>query len=750
MGLPDPDNSRAVLVGTARYEADPGLDDLPSVANNLTDLRETLCRRSVGGLHARHCVVLLDPDSTSELAIEIDRVAKGASDLLLVYYAGHGLLDDDGALHLGLTRSTREFTRYDSFPFEGLRRILAKSPARKRVLILDCCFSGQAVGMMGEATDIATGQLDVSGTYTLTATSSTRPAHAPPGARFTAFTDQLLNVLRNGIPQGPEMLDLMSIYLAVRSALAAAGLPEPQQRGTNTAPNLFLVRNAAWVPPSAVVNEQIMEPAVVGAVDEHPGAKQSADGSGLPRTVRAAMSAAWHAHQRRAFALVAALMAVAGGVMAVALSGGSRPSPIGTVNVQKSIGIAAEDGRVWVGTGDGMVIPIDDLGHLGSSVDVGYQRGSVAVGNTGVWALDNSGSGALSYIDSNTPTSPTSIVLRDKPACVNLATRPACAEVAAGDGGAWVTDPARGQLDRIGASVTEERPPLSHFAFGVKGPVAFGGGKIWLLSLHRNRAGHSVLYAVDPNAQPRSAKGIAMIDLGVAGASSVAYGERAVWVGDSLTNELLRVDPGTQHVERIPISTHVSDRSGTVAVGGGSAWVLGPFVQGSDGVAALVRVNPRSNRTTVVPPQLHIDGVSRLAVSNGAAWVTGDARVTRVAFRQQSGTEAQTPATAAQRGPSAVGKLRVVLIPASSNTRVGESISVRSEIYDSSGQLGNGQCVLKWTDRASSWNDTTECNAATSEPGVSKAGVHRIDVEADGTHGTVATGKESVEVTVRP
>ena len=709
-----------------------------------------MCRRSVVGLHARHCVVLLDPDSTSELAIEIDRVAKGASDLLLVYYAGHGLLDDDGALHLGLTRSTREFTRYDSFPFEGLRRILAKSPARKRVLILDCCFSGQAVGMMGEATDIATGQLDVSGTYTLTATSSTRPAHAPPGARFTAFTDQLLNVLRNGIPQGPEMLDLMSIYLAVRSALAAAGLPEPQQRGTNTAPNLFLVRNAAWVPPSAVVNEQVMEPAVVGAVDEHQGAKRSADGSDSPRTVRAAMSATWHAHQRRALALVAALVAVAGGAMAVALSGGSRPSPIGTVNVRKSIGIAAEDGRVWVGTGDEMVIPLDDLGHVGSPVDVGYQRRSVAVGNTGVWALDNSGSGALSYIDSNTPTSPTSIVLRDKPACVNLATRPACAEVAAGDRGAWVTDPARGQLDRIGASVTEERPPLSHFAFGVKGPVAFGGGKIWLVSLHRDELGTASSTRFDPNAQPRSAKGIAMIDLSVAGASSVAYGERAVWIGDSLTNELLRVDPGTRHVERIPISTHVerSVRDGScrrrLGVGARS------LRSGLRWVAALVRVNPRSNRTTVVAPQLHIDGVSRLAVSNGAAWVTGDATVTRVAFRQQSGAEAQTPATAAQRGPSAVGKLRVVLIPASNNTRVGESISVRSEIYDSSGQLGNGQCVLKWTDRASNWNDTTECNAASTEPGVSKAGVHRIDVEADGTHGTVATGKESVEVTVRP
>jgi hypothetical protein len=201
----------------------------------------------VCGFDGSNCVVVADPREPADVARQIDSVAAEARQLLLVYYAGHGLLDDQGALHLGVAGSTRAFTRFDSFSFEGLRAILAKSVARQRVLILDCCFSGQAIGMMGDAAAVATAQVNVAGTYTMTATSATKPAHAPPGARLTAFTEQLLSVLRVGVPDGAEYLDTASIYTSVRTGLLAAGLPEPQQRATNAGTSLFIARNAAWV-----------------------------------------------------------------------------------------------------------------------------------------------------------------------------------------------------------------------------------------------------------------------------------------------------------------------------------------------------------------------------------------------------------------------------------------------------------------------------------------------------------------------
>jgi len=102
-----------------------------------------------------------------------------------------------------------------------------------------------------------------------------------------------------------------------------------------------------------------------------------------------------------------------------------------------------------------------------------------------------------------------------------------------------------------------------------------------------------------------------------------------------------------------------------------------------------------------------------------------------------------------QTVPAANGKLKVLLIPANSNLHVGDRLVVHSEVYDSFGQLGTGQCELKWSDALSGWKATTACNATVSEPPVSKVGVYRIVAEADGRSGLFATGSGSVEVTVR-
>jgi hypothetical protein len=58
MGLLGLENSRAVLIGTARYDY---LGQLPAVANNLRDLREVFVAPEVLGIPAEHCIVISDP-----------------------------------------------------------------------------------------------------------------------------------------------------------------------------------------------------------------------------------------------------------------------------------------------------------------------------------------------------------------------------------------------------------------------------------------------------------------------------------------------------------------------------------------------------------------------------------------------------------------------------------------------------------------------------------------------------------------
>lgn len=88
----------------------------------------------------------------------------------------------------------------------------------------------------------------------LTASAETRKALAPPGERYTAFTGELIAVLAGGVPGGPELLDMETVYRQVRQALEAKVRPVLQQRNRNTDGLIALVRNAAfqrWLPEPA-------------------------------------------------------------------------------------------------------------------------------------------------------------------------------------------------------------------------------------------------------------------------------------------------------------------------------------------------------------------------------------------------------------------------------------------------------------------------------------------------------------------
>jgi hypothetical protein len=116
---------------------------------------------------------------------------------------------------------------------------------------------------------------------------------------------------------------------------------------------------------------------------------------------------------------------------------------------------------------------------------------------------------------------------------------------------------------------------------------------------------------------------------------------------------------------------------------------------------------------------------------------------------QQPGGGKTGKTTVAETSPVS-GRLRVSLIPAKSNIRVGERLSVHGTVYDSSGdQLGSGQCQLSWRDELANWNATTGCIATVTEPPVLAPGVHEVVVSAQGLSGLLARGEGSVRVTVR-
>lgn len=197
--FPDPACSRALLIGASHFTAaGPDLLDIPAVAANLTALRQALTNPDTGVLRPEFCRMLTDPASVDEVGTGLSELAATATDLLLVYYAGHGLVDDRGRLHLALAHTHPHRARWTAFPLELPREEIATSAATTPVL--DCCFSGRAIEGMADDHGMLRGQLEVAGTYTLTSTTANAPSHAPAGDRYTAFTGALLRALEHADP----------------------------------------------------------------------------------------------------------------------------------------------------------------------------------------------------------------------------------------------------------------------------------------------------------------------------------------------------------------------------------------------------------------------------------------------------------------------------------------------------------------------------------------------------------------------
>jgi acyl carrier protein len=235
--LPDFPRSRAVLVGTATY-ASAELPPIKPVVGNVGKLRQLLTDPAVSGFTDASCTASVDPPDREAVLDLLHAAARVAEDVLVFYFAGHGLLDTEDELYLAVVKSDpdRSFT---SVAFRDVARIVTGSPARLKILILDCCFSGRAA-MSAAAVPP---NIDIDGTYVLTATAPTRRALFDDDATYTAFTGALIEIIEQGIDGAGELLTMADLFRAVRPAMARLNKPEPRSSSKDAAGQIALARN---------------------------------------------------------------------------------------------------------------------------------------------------------------------------------------------------------------------------------------------------------------------------------------------------------------------------------------------------------------------------------------------------------------------------------------------------------------------------------------------------------------------------
>ncbi|MEV0251860.1 type VII secretion protein EccCb [Nocardia sp. NPDC050712] len=215
------------------------------------------------GWDPEQITTIADPLSVPDLAGQISDLAEACTGVFLLYYVGHGVLSSRGELCLTVTTTRPNRPKITGIPWDVLAEAFRTSPGTIRIAILDCCFAGQAIEALTSADGLALSDLThVQGVYTLTATTRNNTAHVPAldlqETSCTSFTGALHDLVRNGISGGPRLLTFADIYPKLRAQLQIKGLPQPNQRGTDTAIRFpFAVNHAVGAgdrtgPPVAV------------------------------------------------------------------------------------------------------------------------------------------------------------------------------------------------------------------------------------------------------------------------------------------------------------------------------------------------------------------------------------------------------------------------------------------------------------------------------------------------------------------
>jgi hypothetical protein len=214
-----PEGRRLALVVASSQFSDKTLQQLVAPGQDAADLAGVLADGTIGGFEVKK--LINRPSHEVRREIEVFFTGRKRNDLLLLYFSGHGVKDDDGRLYLATTDTERGLLRATAVPATFVNETMTASRSRRQVLILDCCHSGAfARGMVakgGESVDIRD-RFEGRGRVVLTASNATQYAFQGDeiigeGSR-SVFTQHVVHGLETGEADlnGDSWISLDELY----------------------------------------------------------------------------------------------------------------------------------------------------------------------------------------------------------------------------------------------------------------------------------------------------------------------------------------------------------------------------------------------------------------------------------------------------------------------------------------------------------------------------------------------------------
>jgi hypothetical protein len=144
----DASKSFALLFGVATYARGDLFEPIPQVKNNLEALATILSDKNIFGFERQNIEALPDP-TNGKIAEQLEKIRTRIPDLdtLFVYYCGHGVVQSG---QFFLTGSDAGETIPQKLAFAAFEDIFVRVNAQRKILVLDSCFSGRAIGLSAD------------------------------------------------------------------------------------------------------------------------------------------------------------------------------------------------------------------------------------------------------------------------------------------------------------------------------------------------------------------------------------------------------------------------------------------------------------------------------------------------------------------------------------------------------------------------------------------------------------------------
>ncbi|MEM9276003.1 MAG: GTP-binding protein [Cyanobacteria bacterium P01_F01_bin.143] len=243
---------KALLIGVGNYDPDSFKNHtLNTPPNNVAALQEVLVDSQIGFFDEVY--PLVNPNLlTMQTKIEDIFIKSEKSDLVLLYFSGHGIKDESNKLYLTNCDTKKypsgELAKSTAVSSSFILDIMASCSVRRQIIILDSCFSGAFPdGIFAMDDDVVDIQkyFGGEGRAILTATSSTNYALEKEREDLSVYTKYLVKGLKTGIaaPEDKEIIAVKNIHDYVfRQVRKAAPAMKPEFYGVREGDSITIAK----------------------------------------------------------------------------------------------------------------------------------------------------------------------------------------------------------------------------------------------------------------------------------------------------------------------------------------------------------------------------------------------------------------------------------------------------------------------------------------------------------------------------